>query len=227
MANYTYYRTFFASYDISAFTTANAKVVTTQTGLQEAIGTYLQNFISRWPRFTEITYDFAAAINNTARRIYIYITCKNYRLNLGAGTDEIASLGQIQTGKYNGTRHLLGAVIDKALVTTTNTDILLSSTNTCTIWTSDTYRALPTTMFGSIIFTGFTYLGPQLTTAGYLFHIISVNKTVYEEGNETQIRLNHYSEIKSPSQAINAVTLQQDPNQIVLNDETADNTVMK
>lgn len=228
MANYIYTRTFFATYDFSSLTLANARVVTTQALLVEACTTFLNNFISRWPRFAEFTYDATFAINITIRRIYIYITFKNYKANFGFNSAERGPVGSIATGKFNGTRFLLGAFLDKSLVSGSfTTDLFISTLDNCTLWTSDVYQALPAGMFGTLIFSNFLNLSSQLSTAGYFVHNLSADKTVYEVGSEQNVMLDHYSEIKSASQAINAVTLQQDPNQIVLNDKTQFNIVMQ
>jgi hypothetical protein len=218
------FNTFMAWYEF----TANSKVCTTQNELTESVNDLVASLESKWSDISKLTYQIIYAVNNTTRHAYIYISLDRYKLNYGFTTSEKALTTTVATGRFNGTRIFCVGLLTPNTLASDTTDLLYSTSNTSAqVWTSDTYKAVPTAQLGSLVFTTFDSLQSQLTTAGYIVYRKSQDPTIIIPGTENRITLDHYAEINSPSQAINAVVLQQDPNQILLNDKTTDNVVMK
>jgi len=163
----------------------------------------------------------------------IYITFENYKWNFGYNATEKGILETISTNRFNSIHWLLAGFLDSSSTTgVTDTELIRNPTNAATtnlisIWDSDEYKKLPTAGMGSLIFTNYLNFASQLTTAGYLVVSNSQDKTTYISGKVTEKMVEAYGAIDSPSKAVNSTILQQDPNQIILNDKTSDNVVMK
>lgn len=172
-----------------------------------------------------LSHEFLAAVHPTRFECVVYINTPDYKLNFGRNVPT----GSTSTFVNQSYKELLLSVLKPPFAS--DTTPLLSTLPT---FTSNISNISPSNSsnagFGSdilwpVTINSKTYISlndmqTKLDADGYITFVKSVDKTTYLPGTVTEVRVDYYATMNTVSDVVNAVVLQQDPNQIIINDQT-------
>lgn len=191
------------------FTAAPGGLVTSKVELQAAANSYITGMMVSDPDLNKITFTFTIAVHVANMEVYVYFTNLNGLLNLGYWNTTTHSC-------YKNVLH--ACLLNPSLVSDTTT-AHYNTALTPQVVVSTTYLYAPF-ILNSKTFTSVVDMKAQLEALGFITAEVVRDPRIITPGVITTINYDYYDKMTTASQVVNAVVLQQDPNQIILNDQT-------